>query len=60
MRTTGAFVCGGSAWMMPGSKKSSGDTVREALNPPHPAASSGSAATATKGRYLQLILTCRV
>ena len=50
----------GSAWMMPGKRKSSGETVRDALTPPHPAASSGNAANGAKSNNLQLILTCRV
>ena len=50
----------GAAWIMPGSKKSSGETVLDALTPPHPAVNSGTAASRAKYKKIQLNLTCLV
>jgi len=60
MAITGALVCAGSTLMMPGRIKSSGETVRDALMPPHPPSSSEPADDRAKNRNFQLILTCRV
>jgi hypothetical protein len=60
VRMTGALVCGGSALRMPGSRKSKGEIVFDALRPPQPPASSVPAATRPKCKNLQLILTCRL
>ena len=50
----------GSALMRPGNRKSSGETVRDALMPPQPASSSENAANPARQIKFQLILTCRV
>jgi hypothetical protein len=60
VNTTGALVRGASFRMMPGSKKSSGEMVLDALMPPQPANSSGMTGTKAKRRNFQRILTCRV
>src|ERR1035438_9260586 len=62
---TGAFVVAGagSAFKklpIPGKKKSSGETVFDALMPPQPASSNEMAGSMAKGKIFQLILTCRV
>ena len=57
---TGALVCGGSFLMIPGNRKSNGETVREALMPPQPPSSSGPADSRAKYKNFQRILTCRV
>jgi hypothetical protein len=46
--------------MMPGSKKSSGEMVLDALMPPQPAVSKETAASMARHRKFHLILTCRV
>jgi hypothetical protein len=46
--------------MRPGSKKSIGETVRDALMPPQPASSKEPAEKTARQKHFQLILTCRV
>jgi hypothetical protein len=57
---TGALVFGGSVRIMPGNRKSKGETVRDALTPPHPAQSGKLPASKAKPRKFQHLLTCRV
>jgi hypothetical protein len=46
--------------MIPGSKKSSGETVLDALTPPQPAVSNVMADSMAKHKIFQLNLTCLV
>jgi hypothetical protein len=60
---TGAFVGAGSAFRklpIPGKKKSSGETVFDALMPPQPVIINEHVASNARHRKFHLILTCRV
>jgi hypothetical protein len=57
---TGALVGGGSAFMMPGRKKSNGETLWLALDAAAAGHQSANAASRPSHRKFQLNLTCRV
>ncbi len=56
----GAFVFGGSAFMIPGKKKEAGVTVWLALIPPQPEVPNASATNIASNEIFQFNLTCTV